>query len=260
LAGRSEEAAKFLRNALATDPNDDRLHDELGMALSELGRFEEAIGSFLTVLSLKPDSDEACHKIGSAFASRGLFEPAIVWFQHAQQMNPAGTNYLYPYGRALVSKNAIAEAAAVFDRWVKAEPNNPIAQHLASAALGSSGMEKASADYVVALFDSCATRFDEALARLHYCGPELVLSALREAAEPPAGGWQILDAGCGTGLVGPLLRPLARRLVGIDLSPGMLGLALGRNAYDELINADIVTYLRELPRSFDVIVAADVLT
>jgi predicted TPR repeat methyltransferase len=40
----------------------------------------------------------------------------------------------------------------------------------------------------------------------------------------------------------------------------MLGLALGRNAYDELINADIVTYLREHPRSFDVIVAADVLT
>ena len=35
-------------------------------------------------------------------------------------------------------------------------------------------------------------------------------------------GERVLDAGCGTGLCGPLLRPYAKRLVGVDLSSGML--------------------------------------
>ena len=32
----------------------------------------------------------------------------------------------------------------------------------------------------------------------------------------------VLDAGCGTGLCGPLVAPYARRLVGVDLSEAML--------------------------------------
>ena len=32
----------------------------------------------------------------------------------------------------------------------------------------------------------------------------------------------VLDLGCGTGLCGPLLRPYARALAGVDLSPQML--------------------------------------
>jgi predicted TPR repeat methyltransferase len=260
LAGHAAEAARVLRQAQVAESNDARLHDELGMALSELGRHEEAIGSFLTVLTLKPDSDEACNKIGSAFAARGLFEPAIVWFQRARHMNPAGTKYLYPYGRALVLKNSIAEAAAVFNQWTKAEPNNPIARHLASAALGAGEIKKAPPEYVTALFDSCAARFDEALGKLNYRGPEIVLNSLRQFARLPANGLQIVDVGCGTGLVGPHLRPLACRLVGVDLSTGMLELAQSRGAYDELIKADISDYLRDHPSGFDVLTAADVLT
>ena len=260
LAGKAAEAVNVLRRGLASESHDYRLHDELGMALSELGRYEEAIGSFLAAYSQKPDSDETCNKIGSAFAAHGMYLPAVTWFHRAREINPQGTKYLYPYGRALVMKNSIDEAAAVFDKWTKAEPDNPIARHLASAALGREVVRKASPDYVVALFNSCAARFDESLARLHYRGPDLVLSALQQTAEPPDHGWRIIDAGCGTGLVGAQLRPMARRLVGVDLSPGMLDLARGRGVYDELVNADIIEYLREHPRNFDVLAAADVLT
>jgi SAM-dependent methyltransferase len=48
----------------------------------------------------------------------------------------------------------------------------------------------------------------------------------------------VLDAGCGTGLCGPLLRPLARRLVGVDLSPAMVGAA--RAAASCAANVDFV--------------------
>jgi predicted TPR repeat methyltransferase len=59
-------------------------------------------------------------------------------------------------------------------------------------------------------------------------------------------------------LCGPLLRALARRLIGVDLSPGMLARAAERG-YDELVEADIAAYCRAHPAEFDLLVAADVL-
>ena len=67
-----------------------------------------------------------------------------------------------------------------------------------------------------------------------------------------------LDLGCGTGLCGPLLRPLAQRLVGVDLSAGMLQRAHGRGYYDELVQADLAEHLHTMTGPVDAIVAADV--
>ena len=69
----------------------------------------------------------------------------------------------------------------------------------------------------------------------------------------------MLDAGCGTGLCGPLLAPYARRLVGVDLSEGMLALAKEKNVYDALMKSELTDYLRDHAAAFDVIVSADTL-
>jgi predicted TPR repeat methyltransferase len=260
LAGRPTEALKLLRQGVAAGTNDYRLHDEIGMALVALDRQEEAIGSFMTALRLKPDFDEACNKIGSAFASRGLLEPAAHWFSLAREINPSATKYLYSFGCVLSLLDRHQQAAEVFNHWVKTEPENPVARHLVSAALGSQSVTIASADYVRVLFDSGADQFDKQLAKLRYCGPELVVGALLQVAQPTSTGWDVLDAGCGTGLSGVALKPLARRLIGVDLSAGMLKLAKRRAIYDDLINCDIVDYLRTRGQEFDVVSAADVLT
>lgn len=260
LSGKPADAVKVLRQWLAAGSGDYRLHDELGMALVDLNRQEEAIGSFLAALDLNPDFDEACNKIGSAFASRGLIEPAAIWFSRAAQLNPTPAKYLYTYGCVLVQLDSRQEAAEVFDQWVKAEPENPIARHLAVAVLGSEPIAGASPEYVRALFDGCAMRFDENLTKLNYRGPELVQRALARVSAAAVGGWNILDAGCGTGLTGLALKSTARRLVGVDLSTGMLDVAGQRTIYDELIHSEIVDYLRGCRQEFDVIAAADVLT
>ena len=51
--------------------------------------------------------------------------------------------------------------------------------------------------------------------------PELIAGTIAAAAGP---GWRgdVLDIGCGTGLCGPLLRPIAVSLCGVDLSAGMI--------------------------------------
>ena len=69
----------------------------------------------------------------------------------------------------------------------------------------------------------------------------------------------VLDLGCGTGLCGPLLRPMARTLAGVDLSPAMIEKAKARRAYDRRWAADLLEALRAADAGYDLLVAADVL-
>ena len=106
--------------------------------------------------------------------------------------------------------------------------------------------------------DSFAKSFDAQLARLEYRAPELIGDALRTIGQCQS-NLEVLDAGCGTGLCGPIIRPLARKLVGVDLSEDMLVEARKKNAYDETIAGEITDFMEANPDSFDLIVSADTL-
>jgi len=116
-------------------------------------------------------------------------------------------------------------------------------------------------DYAIAnLFDRYADTFDSHLrAKLQYAAPELIANAVAQAtaADPDDRRYDICDLGCGTGLIGPLLRPLAKTLDGIDLSPQILEKAREKNAYDKLDVGDMVTILNDRPKSYDLLTAAD---
>jgi predicted TPR repeat methyltransferase len=68
----------------------------------------------------------------------------------------------------------------------------------------------------------------------------------------------ILDLGCGTGLMGDGLRALKRTLTGVDLSPNMLAQARRRGLYDRLVESDIATFLETQTNHFDLTVSTDV--
>lgn len=117
---------------------------------------------------------------------------------------------------------------------------------------------RASDEYVVSVFDQFAASYDEKLATLSYQGPQIVAMAVSEIVAPgdPVG---ILDAGCGTGLCGPLLRPFASTLDGVDLSGGMVEKAQALQVYDELVVAELVAFMRTRSAAYDVVVSADTL-
>ena len=73
-----------------------------------------------------------------------------------------------------------------------------------------------------------------------------------------ASEWTCFDLGCGTGLCGLLLRPAGRDAGGVDLSPAMIEKARARGVYDRLEAGDLVEAMKKAPRSFDLLVAADV--
>src|SRR5262249_57510853 len=101
-----------------------------------------------------------------------------------------------------------------------------------------------------------AASFESKLARLSYRAPALVAAMLEDAGLEQAHRLDVLDAGCGTGLCGALVAPFARRLVGLDLSEGMLAHAKDKNVYHALIKAELTDYLRDHSEAFDLIVAA----
>jgi predicted TPR repeat methyltransferase len=82
---------------------------------------------------------------------------------------------------------------------------------------------------------------------------------LEDSHLEPSKRLDVLDVGCGTGLCGPMVAPYARRLVGVDLSAGMLAHAKEKNVYDELLKTELTEYLRDNRGGFDLIVSGDAL-
>jgi predicted TPR repeat methyltransferase len=97
-----------------------------------------------------------------------------------------------------------------------------------------------SEDYVAVQYDDKAVCYDDDY--LHKVSVVSFLAFLAKHATPPE-PLDILDVPCGTGLIGPVLKPWARRLTGCDLSPGMAAHARARDCYDEVIVGDMLTSL-----------------
>lgn len=90
-----------------------------------------------------------------------------------------------------------------------------------------------SPDDVAALYDRWADSYEADMSTAGYRHPAICLALL--ARHLPAGPGPILDAGCGTGLLGDWLKitgyPQAE---GLDISEGMLAVAARKGAYDAL--------------------------
>lgn len=152
-----------------------------------------------------------------------------------------------------------AKAAERPGAWRQIDPDNPQIGHL-SAGLGAGAVPKRASDRCVAhVFDEFAASFDRKGSLLQYRAPQLCADLLATLADRLPASAVILDAGCGTGLCGPLLRPFCSRLVGVDLSSRMLERARDRAADDELHCAELTAFLECMPESLDAVVSADTL-
>ncbi|CAE7192690.1 ZIFL2 [Symbiodinium natans] len=108
-------------------------------------------------------------------------------------------------------------------------------------------------------FDEYADEFEDHLVNtLEYHLPEVIASKM--ACFGPFSC--CMDLGCGTGLCGRALKTSTQidKLIGVDLSEGMLARAREAGGYDELQQRDLVAALgNQEVESVDLLVAADVL-
>ena len=294
--GRPAEALDSYARALALTPRYPEALCNRALALQALDRHADALDDFGAALTERPAYAEALH--GAAVSLLALDRPdeALQAFDRALRVQPdypeawcgratlllraqEADEALHSYGQALRLRPGYARALLgsanalraldrrdeAIDAYEAALAGGADADTVAYllASLGAAPAPQASpAGYVAALFDQYAGRFDRHLVDvLRYRTPALLadLLARQLSSRDAHGALDILDLGCGTGLCGPLLRPLARHLEGVDLSAGMLAQARELGVYDALACAELTAFLDAAPMRWDVLTAADVL-
>ncbi len=256
---RLDDSEAAYRRALEINPDHVGVLNNLATLLRVQGRFEEALEMHRRALELSPGASDVYYNFANTVKECGDPDLAIAAYRRAIELNPAHSNANQRFGYMLHRIGRVEEAIAIYRDWVAADPDNPIAAHMLAACTAERVPGRASDSFVRKTFDGFADSFDtRLLGDLSYRAPELVGAAVA-AIGAADGGLDVLDAGCGTGLCAPHLRPFARSLTGIDLSAGMLEKARNRGGYDELLEVEITEFLRSSPDSFDLIASADTL-
>ena len=265
LAGRGEEAAVAYEKAVdhgGGAPGDAvRALGNLGVLHRKLGQLGESELALRRALQHDEAFADGWYNLSVTLIKQGRVNEGMLAHSKAIALWPEEVQPRHEVIRALLMLDERERAAKLLRDWLASEPGNAVAEHMLAACEAKEDAipERASDAYVREVFDAFAASFDSKLEKLHYRAPELAVRALQRAAGAPAGRFDIADAGCGTGLCGPGLKPFARRLAGCDLSKGMLQRAKGRALYDALHQAELTYYLSTQPGAFDAVVSADTL-
>lgn len=253
--------ASYLR-AIDLAPERADLHNNLGVALQIQGDDERAEAAFRRAIELDTENFRAYNNLGRLYVARGDSKAATRYYCTSITLNPRQSQAHELLGIAYRTLGQIEKATEVFRSWLEDQPDNPVARHYYLACSGENVPDRASDGYIEQTFDAFAASFEDQLkVRLSYKAPELTAAKLLKYLPPPDKKFDILDAGCGTGLCGPLVAAYAARLVGVDLSNGMLQKAQGKECYDQLIKAELIAFLDapEQAGVWDVIISADTL-
>lgn len=260
--GQAEQGISLIEQAIEAQPDYAGFHNNLGNICSSLGRVAQARDSYLRTIALDPAHHRAHNNLGLLAADRGDVEAAIRHYCTSITLRPAQDDGHKLLGMAFYLLGRFDEATEVYHKWLAIDPENPVARHHLAACSGAEAPERASDDYVERTFDVFAASFEEQLQnRLSYRAPELVAAALGRVLPESEAQLDVLDIGCGTSLCGPLLRPWAARLTGVDLSVGMLRQADAKGCYDRLFKIELTEFLLkpEQAGAWDLIQSADTL-
>lgn len=255
---RPDLAVEAYTTAIRLEPEEIDARNNLGVALRALRRPEEAEAIYREGLALDPRHRDLWNNLGRLLAGRGRIDEAIVCHTRALELEPADAGTRRFLVAAYGATGEHERARTVLQDWLREEPDDPSARHLMAAISGENIPDRASDRYMIALFNGFASSFDHKLARLDYRAPGLIAAAVN-GVHTPGGNLKVLDAGCGTGLCGPLLRTHARELVGVDLSGRMLDKARLRGCYDSLEEGELTLHLLDRPEAYDLVVSADTL-
>lgn len=290
---RTTEALADYDSAITLRPNFAAAHNNRGNVLFELGRYIEALGSYEQALALCSDYKEARlgrgmimlqilnrpaealadfdralavsadaethqHRALTLFALK-RFEEALDAYNRALALKPAFAGALKGRGSVLALLQRSEEAAASYRSAREAGADAEEITFLLAGLGASPPPAVAPRKFITDLFDQHARHFDHRLVdQLKYRGPDLIGAAVERVTRGRHTCLDILDIGCGTGLVGERIRSLAGTLTGVDLSSRMLEQAKARRIYDRLVCADLVDFLAVESRTFDLVVAGDV--
>lgn len=291
LQGTLTQAACHYNIALKSNENNVLAHHNLGVLLTNEEKHDEAVPHFKKVLELQPEHIEALHNLGSIFLLQkkltealphflrliqltgefdayyntaviymdlGRLDDAAGYFCEAIKLRPDDFATYVNLGTIYLRLQNFIEAEKYYNHAHLLQPNNQETSYILKALRQKTDVHCAPSEYIQRLFDQYAPYFEQHLKLLNYQVPQILFEAIQTIIESKNhdSSLRILDLGCGTGLSGCKFKPIAKELIGIDLSENMLELARQKNVYTTLKNLSIENAICTFS-NIDIIIAAE---
>lgn len=256
--GSFAPAEKHLLEALKIQPDSPMVLNNLAGVYRLTSRYPQAIEMYQQAIAIDPYLVEAFSNLGLLCKETKQYDLAIQYYQRAAVFLPDSIDVLHGLATLYRESGDFLVAEDYFRRVLALKPHHAEARYLLDAMTGANP-EHPPEQYVADLFDGYADKFEKHLIEGLECRiPDLLVGAITPLCEEKQRFPRAVDLGCGTGLVGPRIRPLVDFMVGVDLSEEMLTHAKAKAAYDELDCGNIVDFLSG-QHKFDLFIAADVI-
>ena len=222
-AGHTEMAVRHLHRGLELVPDDTMLRRLLARDLSEQGKHEESLALWTALVA----------------------------------ENPTDPQSLVGRVQACIASNKPTDALPNTQALLALAPQDAVYQYYGKLAQGETPAQQP-AELTRPLFDSLAELYDMHMVRsLKYHLPKQVAEKI--IAHYPDKKLNVLDLGCGTGLLGVCLGRLDGFLIGVDFSHKMIEQAARHNVYDRFHTVNLHDALSNTPDAlYQVITALDV--
>jgi predicted TPR repeat methyltransferase len=254
--GRAAQSVPLLRQATAADPAYAQAWTCLALALESGAQWQDAAAALERACELSPQQAPLWFRKGQCLMRLGRAQEALRAYDRAVAVAPEFADAWSARGSLMRELHQLGEAARCFEKALACGGDPELNNYYLASVRGMHSPPAAPLRYVESLFDDYAAEFQSHLVgQLRYQGYERLLRPLLEEGRRLR---RVLDLGCGTGLCGTLLRPIADTLDGIDISQAMLEQARKLGIYRELVHADLAQYLESAEPGADLLVAADV--
>jgi len=146
-------------------PDNDAVHNIIGVKLLREVRYLEAADAFRAALVRRPDSADANRNLGTALAATGHASEAIGYLRRAVQLAPDNGGAQYELGNLLLARKDFGPAAECFQATVRVLPDFAQGHNSFGIALAMLGhMSEAIEQFKLAV--SLEPRFGQAQANL----------------------------------------------------------------------------------------------
>ena len=256
--GKAKEALPLARQAVAAAPQDLKVLRTAAGIADHADDKEQALTWAQTALGLAPDDVQLRAAYAGMLDRAGQFEQARAEYSKVLEVRPGDEEMLRGLFFCTLRLEDMDEARRLADVLIIRHPDDEQIRYWHAVAHGQT--PKTQPDITVArLFDDYAERFDlHLVGGLKYHAPERVAQIL--LALHPDRRFNVLDLGCGTGLLGLYLGRLQGHLIGVDLSEKMIDAAARHGVYSRFHHVNILDALRDTPADhYEVITCLDAL-
>lgn len=258
---QEEKIVSFGVKALDDRENNPVVWLALGNAYTVLGQNEAAGEAYETLSRLTEISDDIRLNWANVLIEEQKFEQAFDLLNQISDFSD--TLFLLMrdvlFAMRRTERGNEAREKAVF--WRSMRPENQDVNYLCTAFLGEKTNESAPLSFVRLINEVYAVEQAERAAdRKKYFGPEILDRAVQALKLPIGRSMNVLDIGCGSGAAADILSDFSRpagTLTGIDVSDIALDFAADKQVYNELEEADLISFCSADPEKYDLIAGLD---